>query len=305
MAPSSPGFRALALLVLLGSLWGLGFSLAKIATIGGVAPLAYSFWQSAGAGSVLSAVVLARGTRPRLTWRHAWFYLLMGITGFSIPNVIIVLCVAHLPVGIAAVVVPLSPLFTCAMAYAIGMEGLSPPRLAGLALGLVGTALIVLPAASLPSPDQVPWALLATATPMFYALGNIIAARLRPHDLDSLTLAAAVHVINIVVLGPVVLLAGVFHPLWPPFAAHDLAIMGQIGIACFGSVLFLEIVRLAGPVFLSQAAYIVTVTGMLWGMVLFGERHGPTVWAAMAAIFAGVLLVQRRAGAPLPMRSRG
>jgi drug/metabolite transporter (DMT)-like permease len=81
--------------------------------------------------------------------------------------------------------------------------------------------------------------------------------------------------------------------------------MGQIGIACCGSVMFLEIVRLAGPVFLSQAAYVVTVTGILWGMALFGERHGPTVWAAMAAIFAGVMLVQRRAVSPAPMRSPG
>jgi drug/metabolite transporter (DMT)-like permease len=292
----------LVLLVLLGSLWGLGFSLAKIATNGGVAPLAYSFWQSAGAGTVLSALVLARGTRVLLTPRHLWFYLLMGIAGFSIPNVIIVLCVAHLPVGIAAVVVPLSPLFTCAMAFAIGMEGLSWARMGGLALGLVGTALIVLPSASLPSPDQAPWALLATATPLFYALGNIIAARLRPSDLDSWTLAAAVHVINAAVLAPIVLLGGFFHPLWPPFEAHELAVMGQIAIGCVGSVLFLEIVRMAGPVFLSQAAYIVTVTGMLWGMALFGERHGPTVWAAMAAILAGVLLVQRSAA---PMRWRG
>jgi drug/metabolite transporter (DMT)-like permease len=301
--PAGPArLLPLALLVMLGSLWGLGFSLAKIATNGGVAPLAYSFWQSAGAGTVLSIVVLARGTRVRLTPRHLWFYLLMGITGFSIPNVIIVLCVSHLPVGIAAVVVPLSPLFTCAMAFAIGIEGLSPARLGGLALGLLGAALIVLPAGSLPSPDQAPWALLATATPMFYALGNIIAAQLRPRDLDSLTLAAAVHVINAAVLGPVVVLGGFFHPLWPPFPAHELAVMGQIAIASIGSVLFLEIVRMAGPVFLSQAAYIVTVTGILWGMALFGERHGPTVWAAMAAIFAGVVLVQRSAA---PMRSRG
>lgn len=296
-------FLPLVLLVLLGSMWGLGFSLAKIATNGGVAPLAYSFWQSAGAGAVLSILVLARRVRVQRSPRHLWFYLLMGIVGFSIPNVIIIICVSHLPVGIAAVVVPLSPLFTCALAFAIGIEGLSPARIAGLALGLLGTALIVLPAASLPSPEQAPWALLATATPLFYALGNIIAARLRPREIDSWTLAAAVHVINAAVLAPVVLLGGYLHPLWPPFAAHDLAVIGQIVIGCIGSVLFLEIVRIAGPVFLSQAAYIVTVTGVLWGMALFDERHGPTVWAAMLAIFAGVLLVQR-AAAP-PSGSRG
>jgi len=79
----------------------------------------------------------------------------------------------------------------------------------------------------------------------------------------------------------------------PPWGAPELALMGQMAIACIGTVLFLEIVRLAGPVFLSQAAYVVTVTGVLWGMALFGEQHAATVWLGMLAIFGGVLLVQR------------
>lgn len=303
--PAGSRLLPVALLLLMGTLWGLGFSLAKLATNGGVAPFAYSFWQAAGVGAVLSLVVAARRGRVQTAPRFLRFYLLMGLTGFLIPNLIIILCVAHLPVGIAAVVVPLSPIFTCALAFAIGMEGISAARVGGLALGLLGTALIVLPAASLPSPEQAPWALLATATPLFYAIGNIIAARLRPPDIDSLTLAAAVHVINAVILAPVVLLGGFFHPLWPPLAVHDLAILGQTAIGCIGSVLFLELVRRAGPVFISQAGYIVTVTGVLWGMALFGERHGPTVWAAMAAILGGVLLVQRGAPARARPRPRG
>jgi drug/metabolite transporter (DMT)-like permease len=285
----------LVMLVVLGTLWGLGFSLAKIATGGGIAPLAYSFWQSAAAGAILSALAALRGVRVPFTRRHVWFYLLMGISGFTIPNVIIILCVSHLPVGIAAVVVPLSPLFTCALACAVGIEGLSALRIGGLALGLLGTALIVLPQAALPEPGQLFWALLATATPLFYAIGNIVAAWLRPPDLNSWVLAAAVHVISATVLLPVVVLGGFFHPLWPPLAAYDYALIGQMAIACVGTVLFLEIVRIAGPIFISQAAYIVTVTGVLWGMALFGERHGAHLWAAMAAIFAGVLLVQRGA----------
>lgn len=284
---------ALLLLLALGTLWGLGFSLAKIATVGGIAPLAYSFWQSAAAAVVLGAIAVARGVRLPISARHLRFYLLMGICGFSIPNVNIILSVSHLPVGIAAVIVPLAPIFTCAIAYGMGFESMSTGRIVGLALGLGGTALIALPQASLPVPEQRFWVLMATLTPLFYAIGNIIAARMRPPDLDSGALGAVVHVVNAVALFPIVILGGMFHPMLPPYGAPELALMGQMAIACVGTVLFLEIVRLAGPVFLSQAAYVVTVSGVLWGMALFGERHAPTVWGAMALIFAGVLLVQR------------
>lgn len=41
--------RPFALLVLLGSLWGLAFSLVTIASLAGVPPLAYVFSQSFGA----------------------------------------------------------------------------------------------------------------------------------------------------------------------------------------------------------------------------------------------------------------
>lgn len=295
------------MLLLLGTMWGLGFSLAKIATTGGIAPITYSFWQSLGAGVVLSALVVLRGVRVPMSRRHAAFYLAMGITGQTIPNVTIILCVSHLPVGVAAVVVPLAPMFTCAIAYAIGLEGISSARIAGLVLGLAGTALVALPQAAVPEADQSFWVLIAMLTPLFYAIANIVAARWRPSDVDSATLAAAVHVVNATALLPIVMLGGFFYPLWPPFEGHELAVLAQMVVAVVGTILFLEVVRLAGPVFLSQAAYVVTTTAVLWGMLLFGERHGPALWVAIAAIFAGVLLVQRTVPArgPAPSGSRG
>jgi drug/metabolite transporter (DMT)-like permease len=56
-----------------------------------------------------------------------------------------------------------------------------------------------------------------------------------------------------------------------------------------------------GGVVTSQVAFIVTVAGVLWGMVLFGERPGPLTLPAAGLVFAGLALVtlpgQRGAGA--------
>ncbi len=50
----------------------------------------------------------------------------------------------------------------------------------------------------------------------------------------------------------------------------------------------------AGSVFASQCAYLVTGSGVIWAMVLLGERFQPVVWLALAVMLAGVALVQPR-----------
>ncbi len=53
--PSVPARTGLAflLLLVLGTNWGLAFSLSKFGQLGGIPPLGYVFWQCGGAGVVL------------------------------------------------------------------------------------------------------------------------------------------------------------------------------------------------------------------------------------------------------------
>jgi drug/metabolite transporter (DMT)-like permease len=59
-------------------------------------------------------------------------------------------------------------------------------------------------------------------------------------------------------------------------------------------VLFLELIRLAGPLFAAQMGYVVTASGVVWGMVIFGEVHSPWIWAALAVLFTGIAVVHPR-----------
>ena len=58
--------------------------------------------------------------------------------------------------------------------------------------------------------------------------------------------------------------------------------------------IFFEILRLCGPVFASQVAYIVTVTGILWGAAVFEERLTLWTYGATLVILAGLALVNWR-----------
>ena len=44
-----------------------------------------------------------------------------------------------------------------------------------------------------------------------------------------------------------------------------------LSVVCYG--LFIMLVVRAGPVFASQTAYIVTLSGVFWGILIFGEER--------------------------------
>ena len=62
---------------------------------------------------------------------------------------------------------------------------------------------------------------------------------------------------------------------------------------------YVWLVGRAGSVFAIQVSYLVTGFGMLWANVMLGEAYAPSVWLALACMFAGMYLVQPRRNAPL------
>jgi len=289
----------LAMILGLGSLWGLAFSLSKMATMGGVHPVSYTFWQGIGAGAIVALLCRLRGLRIPLAPRYLRYYLIVGLVGLALPNVNMVTAISHLPAGVMVLTIPFVPLMTYAIAIGLKMERFAPMRFAGVLCGLAGVTMIVLPKSSLPDTDAAPWFLMALLTPAAYAASNVLAARLRPPGAHSFPLAAGMLLAAGLILAPVVFAMDVLYLPAVPAGAAEIAILGQIAVSCVAYLIFFEVLRLAGPVFMSFTGYIVTLTGIGWGVLLFGERHSPWVWGAAALIFSGLALVNlRRSGAP-------
>ena len=57
---------------------------------------------------------------------------------------------------------------------------------------------------------------------------------------------------------------------------------------------FYYLVLRAGPVYASQCAYVVTLAGVLWGMLIYGEAHSGWIWASLAAMIVALSLVKPR-----------
>ena len=87
------------------------------------------------------------------------------------------------------------------------------------------------------------------------------------------------------------LVSGQWFVLWSEPSVIDglISLHGVISAVAF--TLFFVLVRIAGPVYFSQVAYLVTFFGIGTAMVIFGERYSLWLWAALLVTVYGVWLV--------------
>ena len=285
---------AWAILLVAGSTWGATFSLAKVVTQTGAHPLGIALWQSVIGATILTVVEGSRRRRLPLDRRHLGFYLLCGLLGTAIPSTSYFYAAPHLAAGVMAITVALSPLLTFLGAALLGLDRLVPARLLGVVLGIVAVLLIALPKTSLPEPGTAIWVVVVLGAALCYATENVVIAELRPPRTQSLTLLWGMLLISSLALLPAVLATGSFVSLAWPWGTVEWTIAGMAAINVFSYWLFVYLVTATGPVFASQIAYVVTIFGVLWGLIIFEERHSAWIWGALAVMLAGLALVTPR-----------
>lgn len=283
---------AIAQLLAVGTLWGSTFSISKYAITHGVTPLGYAFWQCFGSGLVLLAILALRGERLPLGRRQLAFYFMTGALGITVPNVNFYIIIQYVPAGLMAVVITTAPIMTFLIALALGMERLQWLRALGLLCGFAGALLLVIPdEVGGEAVEVTGWVLLGFLTPFFYSINSILTSRWRPSGGSALSFACGMMFAAAALQLPLMLLAGQGWAPLPPFGGAELAIAIQIAVSATAYIVFFRLVQLAGAVYFSQVGYVVTLTGIFWGMLLFDERLAPTVYIAAGVIFAGLALV--------------
>lgn len=275
-----------------GTIWGLSFSLGKIAVEAGLAPLGITLFQTIVSAGLLFIVCLIRGRPLFAIISNIRFVLLIAMLGAVIPGPILYIATDHLQAGILAITIAFIPMMTYGISIPLGYEKFNPVRVMGLIMGVIAIMLISLPENSLPDPSAIPWVLFAMLSVIFYTAENIILAARSAADLGPIRLALGMNAVAMVIIAPVVFWMDAF--AWPSLAMTevDLALAGLGLISVLAYTMFIYAVSLYGPVFASQTGYIVTLTGVLWGIWIFGESHSIWVWAALAAMIVGLLLVK-------------
>lgn len=282
------------ILVALGIGWGSTQPLGKIATSTGHGHFGLIFWQLVIGALVLGVLLAVQGKRFPIRHETIRFAALIAVIGTLIPNSTFYISVSHLPSGIMSILISTVPLISFPIALSLGMDRFDLRRIGGLLLGLTGVALIAIPQASLPDPSMVAWLPVAMVGPIFYACEANIVARWGTAGLDPVQAMFGASVVGAIMAFPLMMASGQWISPVPPFGKAELALIASSALHAVLYTTYVWLASRAGAVFASQTSYIVTGAGVTWAMLLLGERFSPWIWAAIAVMFCGLLLVRPR-----------
>ena len=182
-APSQMSAAAWAQLLLLGAIWGGSFFFARIA-VAEIHPLALVLLRVGIAAAALHVYLMARGLNFAPAWQRAGSFFLLALLNNVIPFSLIFAGQTKIGAGLASVLNATTPFWTIVVAGALGDERPSWNKIAGILLGIAGTAVLVGPGliSGLEGPT---WPKLATiGASLSYAFA-LVYARRRFRDLPA------------------------------------------------------------------------------------------------------------------------
>lgn len=280
-------------LLLLGAIWGGSFFFARIA-VSELRPLVLVLFRVAIAATALQLYLGVRGPSFRLAFPHAGLFFLLALANNVIPFSLIFAGQTELGAGVASVLNATTPFWTLILANALTSdEKLSWNKLAGIALGIAGTAVMIGPGllAGLGGPVWAKFALIGAS--LSYAIALMIARRFK--GVPSPVIATGQLTASTIIMLPVVLIAygpaGLFSaspPVWAAVLA--LALLST----AFAYILYFNLVAAAGATNASLVTLIVPVSAMLLGFLFLGERLELFEMGGMALIALGLVTIDGR-----------
>jgi len=274
-----------------GAIAPLRFVLNKFAVEGDVPAFAFAFWPMLFAGTLLLIIALARGERMSFERTHIRAYALIGIFVLGIPMGVLTFLADRLPQGLISMVVILAPTTTYLFAILLRVDRLRWLSSTGLVLGIGGILVIMLPDISLPNQSMAWWLLLALLAPVSLGLGNVMTTVTRPPSMPSTVLGAGMMLSAAVFLVPAMAVSGQFYLFEGSAQNVNWNFLYATLLNAVFYTLFLELIRISGPVFFSQINYVAVASGFGWGMALFDERYSLYVWGGTVLMALSVLLL--------------
>ena len=286
------GLRPIFLLLFLGGSWGLYFSMLKIAVLSGISYTGILTLSTVGVAAGMSAIALLRRRKPEFGLRHNIFYLVCALTGYLVPMIVELLVIAHMPAGVLALIVSVVPLATLLLAWMMKTDTINLSRVAGILVGTFAIFAILLPDVHVGEAVAWRWLLLTLVVPVCYAIHHNFTARCWPSGSDSYQVACG----EALFAGTLLIIFAGFNWQWQDVEAWNRghsAILFMASISLIDIYIYFELIRIKGPIYTSHANYVMVVSGVLWGMVIFSERPSPLMWVSAALLIVSLYLVGR------------
>lgn len=277
-----------ARLVALAAIWGAAFIFLRV-----VAPVLGPLWTAElrvlFGGLALLAWFRVIGFDPALR-RHWRAYLAVGTINSALPFSMFGFAAMHLPASIMAILNSTSPMFGMLFGALFAGERVTAAKLAGLAAGAGGVALVVQPG-GLQAGPMFGWAIAAAlGACACYGMTGVVIRRLG-RDAPPRGVAAGNQLAAALVLLPLL-------PFVPPAGMPTPLVAGNmLALAVLASgiayLLYFRLIADVGALRALTVTFLIPVFGAFWGWLFLGETLPAAAFAGAALIITGTVLVTR------------
>lgn len=282
------------LLLLIGLLWGLSPALSRLVMFEDTNPVGNTAWLLTVSAVAMGVLALCRGKMPVLNLARLRFGLILGTLAFVLPDIAIFAAAEHVPAMIIAIALALESMIVFVIAALVGLEAPSFKRFVGLILGLICVGVIVGPGIeSFEGLAVHPvWVLAALLVPLFYALEGVLVSVWPVENDDPFEMVLIMVACGAPIAWLLAFLSGQAIPLADITTGAGVIVPVLGLLSCAVSVLFVIAIQKTGSVFASQTAYATTLAGVVWSIILLGEAPSVWIWAALALMMVGLVLVR-------------
>ena len=289
--------RAWTLMLALAALWGASYMFIEIMLDGGVSSTFLVFARTVLGALVLAPVALSRGAFAAAR-RHVPTLAFIALIQITVPFLLITVGQHHVTSSLAAILIASAPIFTTLIAaFYVHDDRLGPGGMAGIAVGIVGIALLF--GVDLSGGTETVLAGLGILLAgLGYAVGATLSKR-RLHDVPPIGIAASIIGLGSLFLVPVA-------PFTAPSSVPDLGTLAALFVLGAGGtgVAFLIFYMLnadIGPSRASVVAYIAPVFSVVYGVALLDEPFTLGTAGGLVLILTGSWMA---ADGRLPWRRR-
>lgn len=279
---------------LLAAIWGASFLFLRMAAPV-VGSLAVAALRVTGAALLLLPLLMLRGDLARLR-PFLPALLVSALLSYVLPFLGLSQAARSLPAGLLSILNATTPLWGALVGWRWAGEKLSPSRLAGLAVGIAGVALLAADRSQIDTGAAWQAVLLCLGSTLMYALAVHHAKRhlggLSAMSVSAGSLGCAALMLALPawwtgpqpVQGPGLAWADVPTATWG--AALGLATL----CTALAYLLFFRLIARVGPTKALTVTFLVPVFGMLWGSLFLHEQVSLSMMASTMVIVLGTLL---------------
>jgi probable blue pigment (indigoidine) exporter len=295
-------YRNLLAFVALAALWGTAFMAIK-AGLSFFPPVLFAAFRFDIAGIVMLGYAVYATDRWRPQGRNEWALIAVGgvfiIAGY---HALLFVGEQHTTSAAAAVIVSLSPVLTPAFARVfLPSERITAVGVVGILLGLLGVVVLTRPTPQNLFGGNLLAEGLVFAAAVSFALGSVLTGRVSA-DLPAPTMEAWSMLAGAVVMhaASALLAESPAAVEWAPTAVAALLYLA-LASSGLGFLIYFDLLSKLGPVEINLVSYVAPMFAAVSGALFLGEVIDGTTVVGFVIIFAGFILLKRRAiAAELP-----